>query len=86
MISSAYECEFLGSMTHFSPPTVWKSFTKPRSKFFAWLVMHNKVLTTDNNRNIGGVIPTVPFACAWRRPHNTFFYDKWQLFCLFIKE
>jgi hypothetical protein len=48
MVSSAYECHFLGSMTNFPTPNIWKSFTEPRSKFYAWLVMHNRVLTTDN--------------------------------------
>jgi hypothetical protein len=27
---------------------IWKSSCEPRSKFFSWPVMHNKVLTADN--------------------------------------
>jgi hypothetical protein len=47
-VSSAYECQFLGAMSRFPTPMIWKATAEPRSKFFAWLVLHNKVLTTDN--------------------------------------
>jgi hypothetical protein len=27
---------------------IWQAFAEPKCKFFAWLVMHDKVLTADN--------------------------------------
>jgi hypothetical protein len=35
-------------MCTFSTPVIWKSNTEPKTKFIAWLVMHNRVLTADN--------------------------------------
>jgi hypothetical protein len=32
-VSSAYECQFLGSMSNFSSPALWKTFTEPKVDF-----------------------------------------------------
>jgi hypothetical protein len=45
---SAYECQFLGARSHFSADDIWRASTEPKYQFFAWLVLHNKVLTADN--------------------------------------
>jgi hypothetical protein len=37
-----------GAMTTFAPDTVWKASTEPKCRLFGWLVMHDRVLTTDN--------------------------------------
>jgi hypothetical protein len=47
-MASAYNCQFHGVMSKFLAPAIWRSLCEPRSKFFSWLVMHNKVLTADN--------------------------------------
>jgi hypothetical protein len=46
--ASAYDCQFIGVMVTFPAPVIWKSSSEPKIKFFAWLVMHNMVLTADN--------------------------------------
>jgi hypothetical protein len=45
--ASAYNCQ-LGASTFFPADEIWKAKTEPKCKFFAWLVMHNKALTSDN--------------------------------------
>lgn len=47
-MASAYNCQFLGSMATFQPDSLWQAKTKPRCRFFAWLVMHDRVLTAEN--------------------------------------
>jgi hypothetical protein len=44
----AYECQFIGAMISFPAPDIWQTNSEHKSKIFAWLVMHNRVLTTDN--------------------------------------
>jgi hypothetical protein len=47
-VSSAYDYRFIGYMTTFTPGTVWKAKIEPKCRFFSWLVLHDRVLTTDN--------------------------------------
>jgi hypothetical protein len=47
-VASAYKCQFTGAIQKFPSRQVWKAQTDPRSKFFVWLVLHNRVLTADN--------------------------------------
>jgi hypothetical protein len=47
-VASTYECQFLGSFSKFPAPEIWKASSDPKAKFFAWLVMHNRVLTAEN--------------------------------------
>jgi hypothetical protein len=47
-VSSAYKCQFNGSIVSFPAPEIWNSDTEHKSKFFVLLVMHNKVVTADN--------------------------------------
>jgi hypothetical protein len=44
----AYNCQFLGSIVSFSASDIYSSFTEHKCKFFAWLMLHNKVLTAEN--------------------------------------
>jgi hypothetical protein len=48
LVATAYDCQFHGSILTFLAPDVWRAFDEHKSKFFAWLVMHNTVLTIDN--------------------------------------
>jgi hypothetical protein len=47
-VTSAYECQFQGSIGTFPATNIWKALSEPKCKFFAWLVMHDKILTTSN--------------------------------------
>uniref|UniRef100_A0ACD6AK31 Uncharacterized protein n=1 Tax=Avena sativa TaxID=4498 RepID=A0ACD6AK31_AVESA len=44
---SAYNMQFLGLTTSLMPPLVWKPWATPKCKFFAWLVLQNRVWTAD---------------------------------------
>jgi hypothetical protein len=35
-------------MTYFPVTQIWKAKAEHKCRFFAWVVMHNKILTTDN--------------------------------------
>jgi hypothetical protein len=47
-VATAYECQFVGAMVSFPAPDIWQAFSDHKSNFFAWLVLHNRVLTADN--------------------------------------
>jgi hypothetical protein len=40
--------KFKGAIIHFSALFIWHARTEPKCKFYAWLVMHDRVLTADN--------------------------------------
>jgi hypothetical protein len=47
-VASAYDIQFRGSFSPYPATPVWKAFAQPRCKFFVWLVMRDRILTTDN--------------------------------------
>jgi hypothetical protein len=47
-VAYAYECQFWGSMSTFKPDVLWKAHVEPKCRFLSWLVLHDRVLTTDN--------------------------------------
>jgi hypothetical protein len=47
-VASAYDCQFRGSIVLFTALSIWQATTDPKCKFFAWLMMHDRVLTADN--------------------------------------
>jgi hypothetical protein len=47
-VKSAYEAQFKGGITHFPAPHMWQARTEPKCRVFAWLTMHDRVLTTHN--------------------------------------
>jgi hypothetical protein len=47
-VSSAYECQLLGATIGFPATDIWRTKTEQKCKFFTWLVLHDRVLTTDN--------------------------------------
>jgi hypothetical protein len=47
-VTTTYECQFLGTMIHFLAKSIWRGITGPKCKFFAWLFLHDRVLTTHN--------------------------------------
>jgi hypothetical protein len=46
-MASAYNCQFKGAFTFFPAVDVWKAYTEPKCRFFAWSVLHNRALTAD---------------------------------------
>jgi hypothetical protein len=42
------DCQFLGAMVKLPAVDNWKAKTEQKCKFFVWLVLHNRALTTDN--------------------------------------
>lgn len=41
-------CLSVGATVYFPATNIWQARTEPKCQFFAWLAMHNKVLTADN--------------------------------------
>lgn len=46
--ASAYEAQFKGSMSYFPANDIWRAHSEPKCRFFAWLVLHDRVLTAEN--------------------------------------
>jgi hypothetical protein len=68
-VALAYECQFLGAFQKFPSLDIWKALSEPKSKFFTWLALHDRVLMVDNMINkIGPITPCVPSVYAWMRP------------------
>lgn len=44
---SAYVAQFAGSFCDFDSMAIWRAKTEGKHKFFAWLMVRRKVLTTD---------------------------------------
>jgi hypothetical protein len=45
--ASAYRLQFLGAMDSPLIPIIWKPWAAPRCRFFAWLVVQNRLMTAD---------------------------------------
>jgi hypothetical protein len=62
---SAYRIQFQGRTKKFNIGPIWKAKTEPKCRFFAWLLLHRKILTADNLEKRGW--PNDPYAnCAMR--------------------
>jgi hypothetical protein len=46
--SSAYRAQFLGSYINHKISLIWRARTENKCKFFAWVLIQNKLLTADN--------------------------------------
>ena len=55
---SAYEAQFLGTIATPALSSIWKTWAPPKCKFFAWLILQNRVWSSDRLARRG-----------W--PHNT---------------
>ncbi|CAM0883761.1 unnamed protein product [Alopecurus aequalis] len=51
--SSAYHAQFLGSISSGMKSTVWKVWAPPKCKFFAWLIIQNRIWTADRLQRCG---------------------------------
>jgi hypothetical protein len=65
---SAYNIQFSGSYTRVDSQVLWKAPMEGKHKFFAWLLVHNKILTADKmlqrNWNAIWYVPCVQL--PWR--------------------
>jgi hypothetical protein len=57
-VASAYQCQFLGAFAKLPAHHIGKCLAEPKSRYFTWLVLHDKVLTTENmaKRNMLSVL------------------------------
>jgi hypothetical protein len=46
--ASAYDAQFRGSFSPLPVMPIWQAYMQPRCKFFAWLVIHDRILTASN--------------------------------------
>jgi len=45
---SAYQIQFEGSYSKLRLTPIWKAQTEPKCRFFAWTLLHKKILTANN--------------------------------------
>lgn len=45
---SAYQIQFEGTFSKFKLMPIWKAAAEPKCKFFAWTLLHEKILTASN--------------------------------------
>lgn len=45
---SAYQMQFQGEITHTNFSTLWTTHSEPKHRFFGWLILHQRTLTTEN--------------------------------------
>jgi hypothetical protein len=51
--SSAYKIQFTTNFCKIKINPIWKAKTEPKWRFFAWTLLHNKILTSDNLQKRG---------------------------------
>ena len=44
---SAYKMQFMGTIASAMEKTIWKNWGPPKTKFFAWLAIQNRIWTAD---------------------------------------
>jgi len=47
-IKSAYRIQFEGAFNKMRIMPIWKAKAEPKCRFFAWTLLHKKILTADN--------------------------------------
>ena len=51
--STAYKMQFVGLISSDMPRLVWKCWAPPKFKFFAWLILQDRVWTADHLQRRG---------------------------------
>ena len=70
--SAAYNAQFEGHTASAMITTVWKAWAPPKCKFFAWLIIHNRVWTANRLQHRDGRIATFAlFASRFKRRRPT---------------
>jgi len=66
---SAYRIQFKGSFARFRRDQIWKAHAENKCKVFTWILIHEKILTTDNlQKRAGHTRITVPYATGPLKP------------------
>lgn len=60
---SAYRLQFLGAAKTIFNETIWKCWAPPKCKFFAWLILQNRVWMTDRLQKRGWTNQQVCLLC-----------------------
>jgi hypothetical protein len=47
-VASDYEAQFKGSFSPLPAMPIWQAYVQPKCKFFAWLVIHDRILSASN--------------------------------------
>lgn len=70
--ASAYKAQFVGITKIPSIASIWKSWAPPKCKFFAWLILQNRVWSSDRLAKRGwDHNPTCPLCrCAMETTHH----------------
>ena len=50
---SAYRIQFVGDYNKLRISAIWKAKAEPKCRFFAWTLLHGKILTADNLQKEG---------------------------------
>jgi hypothetical protein len=50
---SSYEIHFVGDYNNLRISTIWKAKMEPKCRFFAWTLLHGKILAADNLQRKG---------------------------------
>jgi hypothetical protein len=48
LVATTYKFQFHGAMVSFPASHIWSAIIEPKCRFFAWLALHNRILTADN--------------------------------------
>jgi hypothetical protein len=64
---SAYQIQFIGSFADFEWVELWKSKVEHKCKFFGWLILQNKLWTTDRITKHGGSTNTICQLCRTKQ-------------------
>lgn len=59
--SSAYQIQFATNFSKMKISPIWKAKAEPKCRFFAWTLLHKRVLTADNLQKRGW--PSNPICC-----------------------
>jgi hypothetical protein len=51
--SSAYKIQFTTNFCRFKISPIWKARTEPKCRFFAWSLLHNRIVITNNLQKRG---------------------------------
>jgi hypothetical protein len=59
--SSAYKIQFSSNYSKMNLCPIWKANVEPKCRFFAWTLLHKRILTVDNLQKRGW--PCSPICC-----------------------
>lgn len=61
--SSSYKIQFANNFSKIKICPIWKAIAEPKCRFFAWTLLHKRMLTADNLQKMGRPSNLVCFLC-----------------------